>query len=239
MTIWFTSDTHAGHPLVAVMRGFISDYYMKYDFDRIKAEQGIEAAREHIKKTASRKHYAMADIADVRAHDACIIDNINSLVNEDDELFMLGDIAFRATPEYVLSYLDGIHCKHKHMIIGNHDYNYYDRADDDIYENRFETIDNNRRIKLIINDRQSDVNLSHFPYVEQLTDPGGNDRSRFADAALHDDGRFLLYGHTHSSFKHNANSHCLHVGLDAWELKPVSEKQVDEWFSAPVNDRAE
>lgn len=238
MTTWFTSDTHAGHPLVAVMRGFIKDYYLYYDFNRQRVQYGIESARESIKQYASHKHIPMAELADVENHDNAIIANINSKVAEDDELYMLGDIAFRAEPEYVVSYLDRIKCRHLHMIIGNHDFNFHDPSDSSLYDGRFESIDSNARIKMSINGKKQEVNLSHFPYREQLTGPGGDDRSRYYDAALPDDGRLLLFGHTHSSMKHNDNPHCLHVGLDAWNLSPVSMDDVDAWFSTPVDARS-
>lgn len=38
------------------------------------------------------------------------------------------------------------------------------------------------------------------------------------------------YGHTHQLSPDGARPEALNVGLDAWDLMPVSETQVVEWF---------
>lgn len=39
---------------------------------------------------------------------------------------------------------------------------------------------------------------------------------------------FLIHGHTHRADQ-QAHGRSLHVGLDAWDLKPVHERVVKEW----------
>ncbi len=44
------------------------------------------------------------------------------------------------------------------------------------------------------------------------------------------DGRRLLFGHTHQHTKPGRAADSLHVGLDSWDLRPVSETQIMQWF---------
>ncbi len=76
------------------------------------------------------------------------------------------------------------------------------------------------------------VLLSHFPYV------GDRGQERYAQWRLKDEGLPLLHGHTHSaeeiSYTPRINNGGgwpttqMHVGLDAWNLTPVSLEQIGE-----------
>lgn len=80
------------------------------------------------------------------------------------------------------------------------------------------------------------VNLSHFPYREDLAYGWPDDAVRFRDQALPFDGHRLLYGHTHQLSPEGARHEALNVGLDAWNLQPVSETQIADWFHAHATD---
>ena len=82
------------------------------------------------------------------------------------------------------------------------------------------------------------VNLSHFPYREDLSYSWPDDVAKFSGKALPFDGRKLLYGHTHQLSPAGARPESLNVGLDAWDLMPVSAKQVAAWFRERRHDPA-
>jgi calcineurin-like phosphoesterase family protein len=56
--------------------------------------------------------------ASVEEHDAAIIYNINKVVNKNDKLFILGDLAMN---KQKLEQLSEIRCRNKELLIGNHD----------------------------------------------------------------------------------------------------------------------
>lgn len=60
-----------------------------------------------------------------------------------------------------------------------------------------------------------DVMLSHFPYV---ADRGFE--ARYPEYRLPDTGNWLIHGHTHSAEK-RSEPRGIHIGLDAWDLCPV------------------
>ena len=59
--------------------------------------------------------------ADTDAHDEAIVANINRIVGEDDELWILGDIGYRTSVRHLKSCLRQLRCRHLHAVIGNHD----------------------------------------------------------------------------------------------------------------------
>ena len=119
-------------------------------------------------------------------------------------------------------------------MIGNHDDWWLgDRS----ARNLFESIEQNDTVGLTgLDTTRPDsveiVNLSHFPYREDLAYGWPDDALRFRDKALSFDGRRLLYGHTHQLAPEGARPEALHAGLDAWNLEPVSEIRIAERFRA-------
>ena len=66
------------------------------------------------------------------------------------------------------------------------------------------------------------VLLSHLPYQ----DAGDHTaEERYPQFRLPDLGGWLVHGHTHSSLKADG-LRSVHVGLDAWGLRPVSEGEI-------------
>ena len=137
--------------------------------------------------------------ADTDAHDEAIVANINRIVGEDDELWILGDIGYRTSVRHLKSCLRQLRCRHLHAVIGNHDDWWLDDAP---ARDLFESIEPNSTAELTglgIGRPQATetVNLSHFPYREDLAYGWPDDAVRFRDQALPFDGHRLLYGHTH------------------------------------------
>ena len=77
--------------------------------------------------------------------------------------------------------------------------------------------------------------MSHFPYDGDHVEGG----DRATQWRLHDEGVILLHGHTHSADRvslSRAGTTQIHVGLDAWGLRPVAlgqalalSRPVSEW----------
>ncbi|KAB7791119.1 metallophosphoesterase family protein [Bifidobacterium leontopitheci] len=230
---YFTTDTHFGHPLVSALRGFTTFDPGRGEYLRLLHDQGRKAAEDWVRQTVeddSRLTFRTA--ADTDAHDAAVVASINAAVGPDDELWILGDIGFRTSVKHLKDCLRQLQCRHLHAVIGNHD--------DWWMANRpalnlFESIEPNDTVDLPGLDaaRPDDletVNLSHFPYREDLAYGWPDDAVRFHDQALPFDGRRLLYGHTHQLTPEGARPESLNVGLDAWNLTPVSADQVAAWF---------
>lgn len=236
---YFTTDTHFGHPLVTVLRGFTTFDPGREQYARILREQGRKSAEDWAKQIVlenSRLNYRKA--ADTDAHDAAVIANINALVGEDDELWILGDIGYRTSINHLKECLRELRCRHLHAIIGNHD-DWW--MGDKPALNLFESIEPNGVVELegfdeSHLDNMETVNLSHFPYQEDLAYGWPDDEARFHDQALPFDGRKLLYGHTHQLSPAGARPESLNVGLDAWDLFPVSQTKVVDWFREPLRN---
>lgn len=88
---YFTTDTHFGHPLVSVLRGFTTFDPGHTQYDALLSSQGRKAAEDWAKGVVlddSRLNFRKA--ADTDAHDEAIVANINRIVGEDDELWIFG-----------------------------------------------------------------------------------------------------------------------------------------------------
>ena len=151
------------------------------------------------------------------AHDAALIKNWNSVVKADDIVWVLGDLTCARKDEVVLNALDIMSRLpgRKHFIAGNHDPVHPMHKDawkyQKTYLSAFESVQAFAKIKVA----GKPVLLSHFPYKFDHT----ND-ARYTQWRLPDEGMTLLHGHTHSDVRVSSGTE-LHVGLDAWNLKPV------------------
>lgn len=102
---YFTTDTHFGHPLVSVLRGFTTFDPGHTQYDALLSSQGRKAAEDWVKGVVlddSRLNFRKA--ADTDAHDEAIVANINRIVGEDDELWILGDIGYRTSVRHLNVY---------------------------------------------------------------------------------------------------------------------------------------
>lgn len=262
MAMYFTTDTHFGHPLVSALRGFITVPEIKEEYDRIVAERGRAEATLYVKRAvAADPSLSMRAIADTDAHDRAVIASINATieagVDEGVDLWILGDIGYRTTMEHIRHCLRALHADRLHLVIGNHDINFHHRELDGEWRHVFATIQDSAQVEI----DGVTYNLSHFPYRDDLgparsgadgdrasgtdTSTGsasagtsardGSDNAYdtgFAADALPRDGHRLLFGHTHQHTKPGRNHDSLHVGLDSWDLKPVSEAEVTAWFAS-------
>lgn len=155
---------------------------------------------------------------DTDAHDAALATAWDGLVGKDDHVWVLGDLTMKGNPADALAWIvarPGV----KHLVAGNHDpcHPMHRQAHklQPRYLEAFASVQPYARRK--IDGRV--VLLSHFPFH---ADRG---EVRYAQYRLPDLGEFLLHGHTHSRERFTSD-HELHVGLDAWDLRPVSEAEV-------------
>ena len=175
-------------------------------------------------------HLGHANVAFLRgfaspeAHDAEIVRRWNATVSPDATVWVLGDVAmkFDSGVRRTARSLNGA----KHLIWGNHDAGHpmhrtahnawrqfvdYGQPGD----GPFLSAAASARRKLPTGDYAV---LSHFPYER---DRGA---VRHAQWRLRDEGLWLFHGHTHGRERVTLDrGHTeFHVGLDAWDLAPVS-----------------
>lgn len=153
-------------------------------------------------------------------HDLELSRRWDALIAETDVVWVLGDISGggRSSQQRALQWVaqrPGI----KHLIAGNHD-GVHPRHPDahklfPQYLEVFASVQQSARRTLA----GHDLLLSHFPY---LGSPSPEDRgARHEQWRLPDLGAWLLHGHIHST-QRRGPGRTVHVGLDAWDLAPVS-----------------
>lgn len=215
MTQWFTSDLHLAHPHVAKLRGF----------------------------------------EDYREHDETIIRNLNERVAPDDDLYVLGDISSgsKTSLDEALRLLHRLNVgrTHRVLILGNHDSTRLEAGKIRKFTTEFGQIALRGATTI---PSAGNVLLSHYPWAEHMD---GNPRADLSTNALDthykrlapslDFRNLLLHGHTHAATPYEFKTALLrqkvspdytqiNVGLDAWDLKPVSEEQIEElWLENLVN----
>ncbi len=124
--------------------------------------------------------YDNREFKSIEEHDEALIDNWNSVVDIDDDVWILGDISWHPAMRTVelLKRLNGV----KHLCIGNHDKKLLRNSD---VRRQFVEIIDYKEIQI---DDRLGVVLSHYPI------PCFNH---------HYYGWYHLYGHVHTSFEWN------------------------------------
>lgn len=167
---------------------------------------------------------------DTNEMDEEIIRRWNAVVGINDTVYHLGDIALgpidKSLPK--IKRLNG----YKIAVLGNHDRPFMraGKADEQDWWNRYrevfeEVVDWNGML-VDIGPSLTTVKVSHFPYTGDHTP-----EDRHADVRPHDIGTPLVHGHTHSTDRltfSKRGTPQIHVGMDAWNLTPVSQNQVLE-----------
>lgn len=195
--LFFTSDLHFGHRNILKHCPNRCDYIDSY-------------------------HNNTADA--IKQHDEVIIKRWNSLVKDCDTVVVLGDVKLCANAygRECISRLNG----KKILVKGNHDesntkmINYgFDWACD----------------QMMLNIGGNPVLLSHYPYkppkwkivwlrFKQLFSKKTLVALKHLKQKPYNRGLFLLHGHTHQSKKNIGRM--IHVGLDSWNMFPVSEDMI-------------
>lgn len=170
---------------------------------------------------------ALRGFPDAAAHDDTICQNWVKAVRKNDQVWVLGDMAVTknvARLEQMLERLQKLPGE-KHLLGGNHDPCHPMHRDSHKYQRlyltAFESVQVFARRRII----GQSVLLSHFPYEADHTD-----EPRHTQYRLRNEGRPLLHGHIHSAERQRGLE--IHVGLDAWDLRPVSLETVAELLPA-------
>jgi calcineurin-like phosphoesterase family protein len=137
----------------------------------------------------------------------CFVNNHNKLVNKDDLVYILGDVCYQKTPEF-LPQIEKFNGK-KILVRGNHDRNILDSEFLKYFE---EVIPEGEGINLDIEGLP--CYLTHYPTS------GKKDR-------------FNLVGHIHSAWKVQKNM--LNVGVDVHHFNPISSEKVLFYYNAICN----
>lgn len=152
---------------------------------------------------------------DVNEMNQYMIDQWNSVVGENDEVYYLGDLMYRMNPKhfvkYILSKLNG----KKYLIPGNHDKRYMKH-----YIEHFEWINEIEYLTHSVNNETYNFVLFHYPIISW-------------------DGMFRnhihLHGHTHNNsiedkMNYNIIGHILNVNCEFNDYKPLSINDIIERF---------
>lgn len=200
-TTWFTSDIHFGH--------------------------------------ANCIDYCTRPFKNVDEYKEKFIEDWNKLVRPFDRVIFVGDIFFYHSKDQMKETLARMNGS-KVLVKGNHDFKSaimqgvgFDICVDE----------------LVMTIADEKVTISHYPFrmkewlfqwikfkaeVIKLTRwLGIGTRPIFLEKYHNrrpvDRGQFLIHGHTHS--KHKVNGRALHVGVDAWNFKPVNIQQISNMIA--------
>lgn len=149
-----------------------------------------------------------------------LIANYNKQATDNTIGYFLGDMAFDfAVGKEVINQLKGT----KILIRGNHDL-----KPTSMIKMGFDACMEEATILRL----GEYIKLSHYPYRSEplswwrtkiLRQRQRN--VRFNSRRAVDNGGWLLHGHTHSPEK--IRNKMIHVGVDAWDMKPVTEQQLE------------
>jgi calcineurin-like phosphoesterase family protein len=170
--------------------------------------------------------YAARPFADVDEMDAALRDRWNECVADDDEVWVLGDVALGRLRQTLP--LVGDLKGRKLLVAGNHDRcwqgtgwrarrwtrRYLDAGFVEVHQTPVHLEVGGHRVL-----------ASHFPYHGDSLDA-----DRFVEHRPVDAGLWLLHGHVHSDWRQLDKM--INVGVDAWRYRPVSEAVLAELIEA-------
>ena len=164
--------------------------------------------------------YCGRPFGDAAAMNRALIDGWNDVVNEDDDVWVLGDFALGKLGDTLpLTHeLRG----HKVLLAGNHDRcwighgrraegwteRYLDAGFDEVHQGE---------LKLRLGD--TEFLMSHFPYQGD-----SHDHDRYREHRPVDRGSWLLHGHVHERWAQRGRM--INVGVDATGFRPISEDEI-------------
>lgn len=159
----------------------------------------------------------------------------NTVVGEEDVVYCLGDMAFKSN--ILKMFMPGLNGT-KILIVGNHDPMFRDlkrggeglkKAKELGLELGFSEV--HRELFLEI-DGIGPVKLCHFPYLPIKAsglEPFELRYSELRPKKEHE--KLLLHGHVHSSWLSLLDrGPMINVGIDVWDLLPVSEEKIVELY---------
>jgi calcineurin-like phosphoesterase family protein len=134
--------------------------------------------------------------------DATIIGNYNKVLKPDDTLKIVGDFSMSNDFYQILGYVQRINCNHIELVLGNHDY-----LSEEAYRSIFWKV----YVRDFFNFNGQQVVLDHYSGRIWYNSHRGS---------------WLLWGHSHGAVSDYGLS--FDVGVDKWDFKPLSMKQVSD-----------
>lgn len=186
-TTWFTADLHLGH-------ANIIRYCQRPFFNEEETQKAQEDPRGKWRVSAET----------VARHDDFLLQQINTLVHNDDVLWILGDFCW-GDFSAAQSYRERIACQTVNLVWGNHDH----RSIAPLFQKTME--------QGMVRIERQEIWLNHYPM-------------RSWHKRFH--GSFHLYGHVHGRFSQE-DAACpwmltKDMGVDACSFQPVSFQQIQE-----------
>ena len=152
--------------------------------------------------------YENRPFKDIHEMTLSLIKNWNNKIKSNDEVYILGDLAFIGNPlpiEILMSFIKQLNGK-IHLIRGNHD-KWVDKKN--FNPRLFESINYYKEIK----DQGKDIILCHYP----IENWNGMEH-----------GSIHLHGHLHSYKTELYRENRFNVGVDNWNYEPVSLDEITE-----------
>jgi calcineurin-like phosphoesterase family protein len=159
-----------------------------------------------------------------------LIDAWNELVDPDDEVWVLGDVALGRITETLplVNELNGT----RHLLIGNHDRPFEAGPRRPEWQHRYREVGfssiSHGSLELDLG-LPEPVLACHFPY-----EGDSQGEERFEELRPADLGQRLVHGHTHGQYRRRGRM--IDVGVDAWGGRPVRYEEVAALFLAPEQD---
>lgn len=155
--------------------------------------------------------YCKRPFADTWTMEHMLIERYNAMVRPSDTVLFVGDVFLTKIEEAerILGSMNG----RKLLVIGNHD-----RSASAMARIGFDVVVS--ELHMCIAGRR--VRVHHYPYWENR----GEDERDKEKRPRKVKGEILIHGHTHSPKKRDGN--LIHVGVDAWDYRPVKMAEVEE-----------
>ena len=169
--------------------------------------------------------YSGRPFRDLEHMNRALVDNWNDIVDSDDEVWILGDLALGRLDDSLplVAKLRG----HKTLLCGNHDRCWDGRPDAAKWLARYEAVGIDAvvhgNVETVIGGLP--VVCSHFSYEGDQYDRGRFDRYRPAD-----NGGVLLHGHVHEQWRRKGRQ--INVGVDVSDFRPVDETVLAEFVTS-------
>lgn len=149
----------------------------------------------------------------IEEHDVALIEYYNEIVRPRDNVLWLGD-GFLCNAERAQRIVNSMNGR-KLSMLGNHD-----RSARWLARLGFTVIDG----ELLLQIGRHSARVSHFPYAGTPHAKGEDERCLELRPKRRQ-GEVLIHGHVHSKDIYRDNA--VHVGVDAWDYRPVSVKEVE------------
>jgi calcineurin-like phosphoesterase family protein len=178
--------------------------------------------------------YSNRPYESVEEMNEALVNNWNSVVKPNDEVYCLGDFSMAARP--VETFTPRLLGK-KYLVPGNHDFAHSYHKKSRNKENQKKWIDFYERHGWIVLPEQTTLdieglgtfNLCHHPYSDDNSSGSAGYEDKYAKWRPFDDGRILLCGHIHNSWLTKRSSKgtlMVNVGVDMNDFTPVSTEKL-------------